>query len=88
MPNSSSFLTKVASVKRGGWEENFSVAEIKKTVTEIKKLEPQIFIEISGGINQDNLAEYGKLKNINIISCGFLTHSANALDLSLSIANK
>lgn len=65
--------------------DNFSVAEIKKTATEIKKLEPQIFIEISGGINQDNLAEYGKLKNINIISCGFLTHSAIALDLSLNI---
>ena len=65
--------------------DNFSVEEIEKTATEIKKIEPKIFIETSGGINQDNLAEYGKLKNIDVISCGFLTHSAIALDMSLKI---
>jgi len=65
--------------------DNFQPAEIEKTAAEIKKIESQIFIEISGGINQDNLAEFGKLKNVDVISCGFLTHSAIATDLSLKI---
>lgn len=65
--------------------DDFALNEIEKTVAEIKKIEPQIYIEISGGINQTNLAEYGKLQNIDVISCGFLTHSAKNLDLSLKI---
>lgn len=65
--------------------DDFALNEIEKTAAEIKKIEPQIRIEISGGINQTNLAEYGKLKNIDVISCGFLTHSAKNLDLSLKI---
>lgn len=65
--------------------DNFTPAEIEATAGEIKKIEPRIFIEISGGIQPNNLENFGKLANIDIISCGFLTHSANFLDFSLKI---
>lgn len=65
--------------------DNFADREVEKTAAEVKKIEPKILIEISGGINPDNLEKYGKLKNVDIISCGFLTHSAIAIDMSLSL---
>lgn len=67
--------------------DNFQLAEIEQTAEAIKKIEPRLHIEISGGINSANLAEFGKLQNIDILSCGFLTHSAQALDLSLKITS-
>lgn len=41
-------------------------------------------IEASGGINPDNILEYAKT-GVDIISAGYLTHSAKSLDLSLEI---
>ena len=43
-----------------------------------------ILVEASGGINKNNIEEYSKT-GVDIISLGFLTHSAKALDLSLEI---
>jgi nicotinate-nucleotide pyrophosphorylase (carboxylating) len=41
-------------------------------------------IEISGGVTLDNIINYAKLKP-DIISIGYLTHSAPSLDFSLKI---
>jgi nicotinate-nucleotide pyrophosphorylase (carboxylating) len=66
--------------------DNFSILEAKKTILKIKDkgLRNIVKIEISGGINLKNIVNYAKLKP-DIISIGYLTHSAPSLDFSLKI---
>ena len=66
--------------------DNFSVLDAKKTILKINGLglRQQVKIEISGGINLQNVIDYAKLKP-DIISIGYLTHSAPSLDFSLKI---
>ena len=61
--------------------DNFSAEEVNK----IGKLKnPATKIEVSGNINEDNLAEYlSANKIIDRISCGSLTKSVNSVDLSM-----
>ncbi len=44
-------------------------------------------IEVSGGINEDNIRDYAKL-DVDIISIGRITHSARAIDMSLEIPSQ
>ena len=61
--------------------DNFEIKDVKKAIT----LNKQKFkIEISGGVNESNIRQYGKMKGIDYISSGSLTHSAKAIDLSLN----
>lgn len=60
--------------------DNFSVAEAKKTVMDLKG----IVIELSGGINEGNIQEYAGI-GADVISLGALTHSSRSFDLSLQI---
>jgi nicotinate-nucleotide pyrophosphorylase (carboxylating) len=66
--------------------DNFSIEEAKKTLIKIKDkgLRNLVKIEISGGINLKNIVNYARLKP-DIISIGYLTHSAPSLDFSLKI---
>ena len=66
--------------------DNMSPKEIKKTIDEIKskKLQNNVLFEASGNINEKNIAKYSKT-GIDIISLGFITHSAKALDIALEI---
>jgi len=60
--------------------DNFSYNNIRKVI----RLNREVFkIEVSGGININNIAEYGKIKGVDIISSGALTHSVKSLDLAL-----
>jgi nicotinate-nucleotide pyrophosphorylase (carboxylating) len=63
--------------------DNFSVANARKTFKLIKKLNPNIKVEISGGITLKNILRYAKYADI--ISIGKLTHSPKAIDFSLKI---
>ena len=61
--------------------DNFEINDVKQAII----LNKQKFkIEISGGVNESNIRQYGKLKGIDYISSGSLTHSAKAIDLSLN----
>jgi nicotinate-nucleotide pyrophosphorylase (carboxylating) len=66
--------------------DNFSLEEAKETISKIIRLgyRGKIKIEISGGINLQNVVDYAKLKP-DIISVGYLTHSSPSLDFSLKI---
>lgn len=66
--------------------DNFSILEAKKTVLKIidEGLRNLVKIEISGGVNLENIVSYAQLKP-DIISIGYLTHSAPSLDFSLKI---
>lgn len=63
--------------------DNMSIAEIKKCAKEIRK-NANISVEVSGGINLENIENYRGL-DIDFISIGSLTHSVKAVDIGLDI---
>ena len=66
--------------------DNFSPAQIKKTITILqkKKLRNKVKLEASGGINSKNIVAYAKT-GVDIISVGSITNSVKGLDLSLKV---
>ncbi|MFH1225356.1 MAG: carboxylating nicotinate-nucleotide diphosphorylase [Candidatus Diapherotrites archaeon] len=64
--------------------DNFPLAEAKAAISEIKRINPHVLVEFSGGINMKNLADYAALKP-DVISMGALTKSAHSVDFSLSM---
>ncbi|MDR3290995.1 MAG: carboxylating nicotinate-nucleotide diphosphorylase [Methanobrevibacter sp.] len=66
--------------------DNMNVDEINETIAILEKenLRDNLIIEVSGGINPDNISAYGKT-NVDVVSLGFITHSVKSLDLSLNI---
>ncbi|MDI6643738.1 MAG: carboxylating nicotinate-nucleotide diphosphorylase [Methanobacteriaceae archaeon] len=66
--------------------DNMSPEDIKKTIKILKneKIRDNVILEASGGINLSNILEYA-LTGVDIISIGFITHSASTLDMSLEI---
>ncbi len=63
--------------------DNMNADEIKKCSAEIRK-NKKIKIEISGGINAQNIDQFSNL-DIDFISIGALTHSVRAIDIGLDI---
>jgi nicotinate-nucleotide pyrophosphorylase (carboxylating) len=58
-----------------------------KTVLEAlddENLRDNVIIEVSGGINSDNIMQFAKT-GADVISTGYITHSARSLDLSLEL---
>lgn len=66
--------------------DNFDPDKVKECIKRLKELNLRnnVLIEVSGGITKDNILNYAPL-NIDIISLGYLTHSARSLDFSLKI---
>lgn len=62
--------------------DNFKPEEIKRAVELIKG---RALIEVSGGINENSLNELSKIKGIDYISAGVLTHSVKGIDFSLDL---
>jgi nicotinate-nucleotide pyrophosphorylase (carboxylating) len=54
------------------------------TALQNKNLRNNVLIEVSGGINPDNIVLYAET-GVDIISTGFITHSVRSLDMSLEI---
>lgn len=54
------------------------------SVLEKEKLRGNIIIEVSGGINPENIVDFAKT-GVDVISTGYMTHSARSLDLSLEL---
>jgi nicotinate-nucleotide pyrophosphorylase (carboxylating) len=67
--------------------DNMDFNDVKLVITtlEAEGCRDKVLIEVSGGINLNNIAEYAKTR-VDIISSGYITHSARALDMSLEIA--
>ncbi len=62
--------------------DNFSAADLKSLVKELREKAPEVLLEASGGINQHNIRDYAAT-GVDLISMGALTHSVKAADLSL-----
>ncbi|MEA4957602.1 putative nicotinate-nucleotide pyrophosphorylase [carboxylating] [bioreactor metagenome] len=67
--------------------DNMDPESIKETLEILNdfNLRENILIEISGGINSENIIEFAKT-GVDIISIGSLTHSAKSLDIGLDIS--
>lgn len=61
--------------------DNMNLKEIKRAVKIVKG---KVKLEVSGGIDEDNVTEMAKT-GVDYISIGALTHSVKALDISLKI---
>ncbi|MFP5230564.1 MAG: carboxylating nicotinate-nucleotide diphosphorylase [Acidobacteriota bacterium] len=64
--------------------DNMTPAEVKKSVELVRERGLKIPIEASGGITLENIRKYA-LAGPDYISVGALTHSAQAVDLSMRI---
>ena len=66
--------------------DNFKPEDVKESLDRVRKLglRNKIIIEVSGGINLDNIYEYAAAKP-DVISIGSLTHSVQAINFSLEI---
>jgi len=59
--------------------DNMNLKAIKQAV---KKYRGKVELEVSGGVNEDNIREYAET-GVDYISIGALTHTCKALDISL-----
>jgi nicotinate-nucleotide pyrophosphorylase (carboxylating) len=66
--------------------DNMDTNEIIKVLNKLdkEKIRDEVLIEVSGGINPHNISEYAET-GVDIISSGYITHSAGVLDMSLEI---
>ncbi len=64
--------------------DNFSVEEAAEAVKLVRSQKPSLKLEVSGGINEDNIRNYA-LTGVDFVSSGSIIHSARWLDLSMRI---
>ncbi len=66
--------------------DNMTPADVKNVIIVLSEenLRDSVTVEVSGGINSDNIMEYAKV-GVDVISTGYITHSARSLDLSLEL---
>ncbi len=81
-------LEELEAVLQNGAEavllDNMSPEQVRKAVEIVAKLEQRIPLEASGGITLENVRAYAET-GVNFISVGALTHSVQAVDLSMRI---
>ena len=68
--------------------DNMQIEDIKLILKALKKerISDRVIIEVSGGMNLDNVVKYAET-GVDVISSGYITHSAAALDMSLEITS-
>lgn len=64
--------------------DNMSVEAVREAVAHKKKIGSKIDLEVSGGVNLNNVREYAET-GVERISVGALTHTAPSIDISLDI---
>ena len=62
--------------------DNMPLAEMEKTVSDLRSIDKNVLIEASGGIDLNNVSKIAET-GVDIISVGALTHSVIAHDFSL-----
>ena len=64
--------------------DNMSPDDARRAVERCAKTEPRISLECSGGIRLENVRAYAET-GVDFISVGLLTHSPQAVDMSLRV---
>ncbi len=67
--------------------DNMEPMEIEETIETLRKsdLYDHVLLEASGTITPENIREYART-GVDVVSLGYLTHSARVLDMSLEMA--
>jgi nicotinate-nucleotide pyrophosphorylase (carboxylating) len=65
--------------------DNFSPEEARAALEVIRESGRSPIVECSGGISEATIGAYAAIPGIDLLSVGGLTHSVNALDLSLLV---
>jgi nicotinate-nucleotide pyrophosphorylase (carboxylating) len=65
--------------------DNMAPKTIAEGVKKVRKIDPKIIIEASGGITADNIGIYARA-GVDVVSLGALTRDAKWLDFSLDMA--
>jgi len=63
--------------------DNFNPKEGEAVAKKIRKINPDVLIEVSGGVTEGNIEKYASFADR--ISVGYLTHSIKNKDFSLEI---
>ncbi|MCD6383240.1 MAG: carboxylating.nicotinate-nucleotide diphosphorylase, partial [Thermoplasmata archaeon] len=63
--------------------DNFTPEDAERAYREIKRRRKEVIVEVSGGIRPSNVKLYAK--SADIISSGYITHSAPSIDFTLEI---
>jgi nicotinate-nucleotide pyrophosphorylase (carboxylating) len=66
--------------------DNFDVDEVKLVLEMLEKenLRENVIVEVSGGITPENVQRFAET-GVDVISSGYITHSARAIDMSLNV---
>ncbi len=66
--------------------DNMLPGEVRESLSRLKEagLRDGLLVEVSGGVTEENLADYA-IGGVDLISLGCLTHSVRNLDVSLDI---
>jgi nicotinate-nucleotide pyrophosphorylase (carboxylating) len=66
--------------------DNMPIKNILNVLSALKEqgLRDKVMVEVSGGVNLENIEQYANT-GVDVISTGYLTHSARSLDMSLDI---
>lgn len=64
--------------------DNMQIKDIKRAVDIIRKENPDIIIEVSGGVNLENVYSIART-GVDLISVGAITHSVTVPDISMEI---
>jgi nicotinate-nucleotide pyrophosphorylase (carboxylating) len=64
--------------------DNMTPPVAQEAADAVRAIDPDITIEISGGITPDNCVDYASIGDV--ISLGWLTHSVRSVDFSLNVA--
>ncbi len=64
--------------------DNFNPDLVDEALALVKKMGKALFVEVSGGVNEENISGYVK-PGVHVISSGSLTHTVKAVDLSLLV---
>ena len=65
--------------------DNMGINLLKETVKSVRDISKNILIEVSGGVNKQNVKAISETR-VDIISIGSLTHSVNSHDFSLKFS--
>jgi len=65
--------------------DNMSPEKVEVASLAVKKLNDRLLIEVSGGLTPENVHKFAK--HADILSLGWITHSAKAIDFNLEITS-
>jgi nicotinate-nucleotide pyrophosphorylase (carboxylating) len=63
--------------------DNMTPRQVERAAKLVKKIHSHAMIEVSGGIRPENVASYARYADV--ISAGYITHSAPAADFSMDV---